>query len=61
MNGGDAIPLYKYLKSQIKGEKGSDIEWNFDKFLIDKNGTPIKRYAAKTPPNKMIPDIENLL
>lgn len=61
MNGDDAIPLYKYLKEQIKGDKGSDVEWNFAKFLVDKNGIPVKRYAPKIPPNDIIPDITKLL
>lgn len=61
VNGDNAIPLYKYLKDQIKGDKGFDVEWNFAKFLVDKNGIPVKRYASKFPPKEIIPDINNLL
>lgn len=61
VNGDDAIPLYKYLKEQIQGEKGPDVEWNFTKFLVDKNGKPVKRYPPKFEPNGIIPDIQALL
>ena len=46
MNGSDAAPLYKYLKSV----KGDEIEWNFAKFLVDKDGKLVERYAPTTTP-----------
>ena len=45
VNGGDAHPLYKYLKSKVDGTFGSFIKWNFSKFLINKEGVPVKRYC----------------
>lgn len=62
VNGNNAHPIYKYLKSQLKGGLfGSNIKWNFAKFLIDKNGKPYKRYAPTTAPEKLSNDIEKLL
>lgn len=62
VNGDDAIPLYKYLKAQLKGEKGlTDVEWNFTKFLVDKNGKVVKRFHPKIEPNKIVDDIKNLM
>lgn len=61
MNGENAIPLYKYLKEQIKGEKGADIEWNFTKFLVDKNGKVVQRYAPTVEPNQTVDDIKKLI
>ena len=51
VNGAHTHPLYKYLKHEAKGLLGSEaIKWNFTKFLIDKDGTVVKRYApADTP------------
>lgn len=61
VNGDDAIPLYKYLKAQIAGEKGPDVEWNFAKFLVDKNGKVVKRYHPKTEPNQIVDDIKSFM
>lgn len=60
MNGDNAIPLYKYLKEQLNGEAGPDIEWNFVKFLIDKNGKPVKRYDKMIEPIAITEDIKKL-
>lgn len=60
MNGKNAIPLYKYLKSKLKGKAGPDIEWNFVKFLIDKNGQPVKRYDQFVEPMAIVEDIKKL-
>jgi len=57
VNGPQAHPLFKYLKSTLKGTLGNRIKWNFTKFVIDKNGQPIKRFAPITKPEKM----ENLI
>lgn len=62
VNGDNAHPLYAYLKQQAPGILGSEsIKWNFTKFLIDKNGKVIHRYAPSTSPESIIPDIEKLL
>ena len=51
VNGADTHPLYKYLKHEAKGLLGTEaIKWNFTKFLVDKDGAVVKRYApADTP------------
>jgi glutathione peroxidase len=51
VNGTGTHPLYKYLKHEAKGLLGSEaIKWNFTKFLVDKDGNVVKRYApADTP------------
>lgn len=46
VNGKNEDPLYTFLKKQKKGIFNSDIKWNFTKFLIDKNGNVVGRYAA---------------
>lgn len=62
VNGENAIPLYKYLKNQKKGIMWTEaIKWNFTKFLVDKDGRVIKRYASSTKPESIKEDIEKLL
>ena len=62
VNGKDAAPLYNFLKEQAPGLLGSKaIKWNFTKFLVDKEGKVIKRYAPKDEPLKLKDDIEKLL
>ncbi|MGB8890135.1 MAG: glutathione peroxidase [Candidatus Korobacteraceae bacterium] len=61
VNGSDEHPLYKFLKSEKGGLLGDSIKWNFTKFLVDKNGKVIERYAPTTPPERIGPDIEKLL
>lgn len=61
VNGEDAHPLYKYLKSEAKGLLGKEVKWNFTKFLIDSEGKVIKRYASTVSPLKIKGDIEKLL
>ena len=62
VNGDDAIPLYKWLKKQQGGFMGFDgIKWNFTKFLTDKDGKPIQRYAPTTEPTSIEPDIKKVL
>ena len=62
VKGEDAHPLFKYLTSKKKGLLGSEsIKWNFTKFLIDKEGKPIARFAPNTTPEKISKEIENLL
>lgn len=50
MNGNTAAPLYKFLKSSKGGIFGDSIKWNFSKFLVDKDGNVIDRYAPTTSP-----------
>ncbi len=62
VNGSEAHPLYRYLVEAQKGLFGSKaIKWNFTKFLIDRKGQPVKRYAPATKPSKIASDIESLL
>jgi glutathione peroxidase len=61
VNGDNAHPIYKYLKSELKGTFGNRIKWNFTKFLIDKDGTPYKRFSPTTTPDKLRNHIETLL
>jgi len=61
VNGKNAHPLYKYLKSEKGGIFGSNIKWNFTKFVIDKNGNPVKRFSPTTKPEKMDEYIQKLL
>ena len=61
VNGDNVHPIYKYLKSELKGTFGNRIKWNFTKFLIDKDGTPFKRFSPTTTPDKLRNHIETLL
>jgi glutathione peroxidase len=61
VNGDDAHPLYKWLRSEKSGLLGSRIKWNFTKFLVDREGKVVKRYASTTKPEKIAADIENAL
>lgn len=61
VNGQDAHPVYKYLKSRAKGLFCNAIKWNFTKFLISRDGQSVKRYAPITSPTKMVGDIEQML
>jgi len=61
VNGSEAHPLYDFLKKKQGGTLGSFIKWNFSKFLVDRHGVPVKRYAPTTDPNDIIPDIEKEL
>jgi len=62
VNGDGAAPLYKYLKKEKPGLLGSEaIKWNFTKFLVDRNGRVVERYAPNTEPATIAPDIEKLL
>jgi len=61
VNGEGAHPLYKFLKSEKGGLLGDSIKWNFTKFLVDKGGNVVERYAPTTPPERIAPDIEKQL
>jgi glutathione peroxidase len=62
VNGENAHPIYKYLKQEKSGLLGiSAIKWNFTKFLIDKQGNVVKRYAPTEKPEDIEKDIAALL
>ena len=62
VNGGNAHPLYKYLKKEAKGVLGTEaIKWNFTKFLIDKNGKVVTRYGSADTPEKIAKDVAGML
>lgn len=62
VNGAASHPLYRHLKSNAPGILGSEIiKWNFTKFLIDRNGNVIRRYAPSTTPEAIENDLKELL
>ncbi|HVZ79265.1 MAG TPA: glutathione peroxidase [bacterium] len=62
VNGPNAHPLYKYLTSEKPGILGTEaIKWNFTKFLIGKDGEPVKRYASAATPASLEADVEAVL
>jgi glutathione peroxidase len=62
VNGKNAAPLYEYLKDAKPGLLGSEaIKWNFTKFLVDRKGKVVERYAPKVEPEAIADDIEKLL
>ncbi|MFN6262451.1 MAG: glutathione peroxidase [Chromatiaceae bacterium] len=59
VNGPEADPLFEYLKDQARGlMKTRAIKWNFTKFLVNKDGVVVKRYAPRTKPGQFIDAIE---
>jgi len=61
VNGKNTHPLFRLLKGKQPGLAGKAIKWNFTKFLIDRSGNPVKRYAPVTKPEKIARDIKQLL
>jgi glutathione peroxidase len=61
VNGGNAHPLYQYLKNAKSGLLGSSIKWNFTKFLVDRAGQVVARHAPTTKPEGLTKEIEALL
>jgi glutathione peroxidase len=62
VNGDNAHPLYKHLKSEKKGLLGSEaIKWNFTKFLVGPDGTVLKRYAPTDTPESIDADLDSML
>ncbi|MCW3797067.1 glutathione peroxidase [Sphingomonas sp. BN140010] len=62
VNGPTAAPLYRHLKAAAPGLLGSEgVKWNFTKFLIDRSGKVVKRYAPQAKPQDLAADIEQLL
>ena len=61
VNGDNTHPLYKFLKKEAKGTMGNEIKWNFTKFLIDREGNVVSRFASMTTPENMEKNIKELL
>ncbi|KAI5655499.1 hypothetical protein M9H77_32686 [Catharanthus roseus] len=61
VNGANAAPIYKFLKASKGGLFGDGIKWNFSKFLVDKEGRVVDRYAPTTSPLSIEKDIKKLL
>jgi|GEM_PF-169796 len=61
VNGENEHPLFTFLKSEQSGLVTDAIKWNFTKFLVDKSGNPVGRFAPQTKPLQMVKDIEALL
>lgn len=62
VKGENAHPLYTYLMAHApESDRTGDIEWNFVKFLIDREGNIVRQYSARTEPAEIAKDIENLL
>ncbi|KAI9322802.1 thioredoxin-like protein [Dichotomocladium elegans] len=62
VNGDNEAPIYKFLKESQPGILGMKrIKWNFEKFLVDREGNVVKRYASLTGPESIAADIEKLL
>ncbi len=61
VNGSNAHPLFRWLRQECPGLFGTTIKWNFTKFLIDKQGRPISRFAPLTNPSALTGKIEELL
>ncbi|EXB37364.1 putative phospholipid hydroperoxide glutathione peroxidase [Morus notabilis] len=61
VNGENAAPIYKFLKESKGGLFGDNIKWNFSKFLVDKEGNVVDRYAPTTSPLAIKKDIKKLM
>ncbi|MCM3090454.1 MULTISPECIES: glutathione peroxidase [unclassified Cytobacillus] len=61
VNGDNTDPLFAYLKEQKKGLLSKNIKWNFTKFLVDRNGQVVERYAPTTEPERIEDDLKKLL
>jgi glutathione peroxidase len=62
VNGKKAHPLYQWLTETKRGFLGTkSVKWNFTKFLLDRSGTPVKRFGSGTTPESIGPDVERLL
>ncbi len=61
VNGDGAHEIYKYLKKELPGFLGGRIKWNFTKFLIDKNGKPLRRFSPSTTPEAIEKFLKKLL
>lgn len=61
VNGTDAHPIFQYLKANLGGLLNDNIKWNFTKFVVDKNGKPVRRFSPTTKPESIEGVIKNML
>lgn len=61
VNGENAHPVFKYLTDELRGTFSRKVKWNFTKFLIDRNGKPVKRFSPTTKPEQLKGSIEKVL
>lgn len=61
VNGSNAHPVFQLLSEALPGAIGRKIKWNFTKFLIDREGNPVKRFSPRTAPAKLVDDIIKLM
>ena len=61
VNGKNEHPLFKYLKSELKGTLTDSVKWNFTKFLIDRDGMPFKRCSSTVEPEDISSSIDKIL
>jgi glutathione peroxidase len=61
VNGEGAHPLYRYLTGEKESPNGSDIQWNFTKFLVDRDGAVVERFEPGVKPEEIVPAIEKLI
>lgn len=61
VNGKSAHPIFKYLTGELGSIFGRKIKWNFTKFLVDRNGRPVKRFAPTTKPENMEDSIRKVM
>ena len=61
VNGSNTHPVFKYLKSELKGKLNDSIKWNFTKFLVDRNGIPFKRFSSTVEPDDIKLFIDKLI
>eukprot|EP00045_Choanoeca_perplexa_P001634 m.21022 g.21022 ORF g.21022 m.21022 type:complete len:73 (-) comp11085_c0_seq1:261-479(-) len=61
VNGSNTHPVYKWLKAKASGFLVNAIKWNYTKFLVDKDGIPVKRYSPRDAPSSIEGHIEELL
>ncbi|TAN81650.1 MAG: glutathione peroxidase, partial [Gallionella sp.] len=61
VKGPNAHPLFNWLTAQLPGIFGRKVKWNFTKFLIGRDGTPLKRFAPLTKPERIDGDIRKAL
>ena len=61
VNGPDTHPVFVFLKKKLGGFFGSRIKWNFTKFLVDRNGKPVKRFSPATTPEQIEKSIKSIL
>ena len=61
VNGRNADPLFSYLTKSLPGRMGRRVKWNFTKFLVDRDGRPVRRFSPATSPADLEQDIISLL